>query len=275
MRPTSLVSVIIPTYNRTELLKETVQSILCQTYSNLEVFVISDGINEKDREAMTSLKDPRLHYFDQENSGCPSSPRNHGIRKAKGKYIAFCDDDDLWMKDKIEKQVLALEKNSHSGLCYGKMIRFDGKREWTVSHEEGPADFNSLLRVNTIPISAVFMRKALLDQHGGFEESGIVGDSEDYEFLLRYALHTKFLYQDDYLIRYRSGDQRATSTDDNRKISHVFKYFKDILGCFYLIGRRYPRCFFKIVCVMPFHVKNFIKSWGYIWLKALRNSKHS
>lgn len=230
MPDSPLVSVIVPTHNRPDFLKKTLLSIIGQTYTNLEIFVISNGENPLNKEIVDSLDDRRITYRDQKNSGGPSSPRNHGIRLSSGKYLAFCDDDDIWIPTKIEKQVKALEKNLNYGLCYTKMMRFDETKEWTVIHEEGASCFETLLYVNTIPISAVMIRKECVNVLGGFSEDAFVGASEDYEFLLRYAVTNKFYFIDEYLIRYWSGNNRTTDFEGHAR--KLWTYYGCILSIF-------------------------------------------
>lgn len=225
-----LVSVIIPTHDRPDFLKKTIHSIVGQTYKNVEIIVVSNGFNKANEKSAKEFNDSRIIYVDQENSGGPASPRNHGIRIAKGQYIAFCDDDDLWVPEKIEKQVNVLEENLEYGLCYSKMLRFDDEKQWNNPHEEGPANLQSLLYINTVPISSVFMRKSLLDQFGGFSESHKVGSSEDYEFLLRYSATTKFYFLDEYLIKYWSGDNRVTRNSPS--FSDLMRYCCQIFSCY-------------------------------------------
>jgi len=257
MPESPLVSVIIPTHNRPDFLKKTIISILRQTYSNIEVIVVSNGFNKNNKIVVEEIKDPRLFYFDQENSGGPSSPRNHGIRKATGKYLAFCDDDDLWMPEKIEKQVAALEANFEYGLCYSKMLRFDENHEWAVSHEEGSATLKTLLYVNTIPISSVLIKKTLVDKYGGFSEAKIIGASEDYEFLLRHAITTKYYFLNEYLIKYWTGKNRTSSVDSERTIKDWFNYLCRILGCFSLLKKNTKMSSLKFIKPTLFHIYIF------------------
>ncbi len=113
-----LVSVIIPTCNRPDFLRKTLQSIIDQTYSHMEIIVVSNGINKNNEETAKEFNDSRIIYVDQENSGGPASPRNHGIRIAKGKYVAFCDDDDLWESTKVAEQIAVFANNPTIKLCY-------------------------------------------------------------------------------------------------------------------------------------------------------------
>ena len=111
MNNTSLVSVIIPTYNRAHLIRRSVQSVLNQTYKNLELIVVDDGSTDNTKEVIESIDDKRIVYIKQENQGA-SAARNTGIDLAKGKYIAFQDSDDIWHSNKLKKQIDVLNKNN-------------------------------------------------------------------------------------------------------------------------------------------------------------------
>jgi teichuronic acid biosynthesis glycosyltransferase TuaG len=226
-----LVSVIISTHNRPDFLKKTLQSILQQSYSNLEVLVISNGFSNDNRKVVEAMHDSRLIYLEQENSGGPASPRNHGIRKSKGQYLAFCDDDDLWMTEKLEKQVEALEKNPEYGLCYTKMLQFDEEKEYSSVDYSKRATLENLLYVNRVPMSSIFIRKSLVELYGGFCESKKVGISEDYEFLLRHVITTQYYFLDEYLIKYWSGSNRTSPSKIS--FSSRLRYTYGILGCYH------------------------------------------
>jgi glycosyltransferase involved in cell wall biosynthesis len=100
----SLVSIIIPAYNASLFIKETLKSILSQTYSNIEVIVVDDGSTDNTSEVIKSFE-PKVQYVYQKNSGSCAVPRNNGLSHASGEYVTFFDADDLMRKDKIEKQV--------------------------------------------------------------------------------------------------------------------------------------------------------------------------
>jgi glycosyltransferase involved in cell wall biosynthesis len=266
-----LVSVVIPTHNRPDFLTKTLQSILDQSYQNMEILVVSNGVNNKNKAAVENFHDSRVQYFEQGNSGGPASPRNHGIRESSGKYLAFCDDDDLWMPDKLAKQIESLEKNPGHGIAYTKMRRFDERSEWSVSHEAGEATVDSLLYTNTIPISSVVILKSLVDLYGGFSESKMVGASEDYEFLVRHALRTKCLFIDEYLIRYWSGNNRTTTVDNARRIKNCLSYLRGVLGCYCLLLKHTPIGFLTLLRPAVFHVKECLKSIAHILVKDIKN----
>lgn len=102
-----LISVIVPAYNAEASIKSTIDSIINQTYKKIEVLVVDDGSKDSTSEIVESYKDDRIKLIKKENGGV-SSARNLGIKKSKGDYVAFCDSDDVWSLDKLEKQVAVI-----------------------------------------------------------------------------------------------------------------------------------------------------------------------
>lgn len=100
-----LVSVIVTTYNREHYLKETLHSIIGQTFTNFELIVVDNYSNYDFFGVIAGIKDNRIKAYQNDNKGIIAENRNFGISKATGKYLAFCDDDDIWEKDKLEYQV--------------------------------------------------------------------------------------------------------------------------------------------------------------------------
>ena len=112
-----LISVIIPTFNRVDLLKNAINSVLTQTYSNIEIIVIDDNSNDKTESLIKNLNDNRINYIkNKENLKAPLC-RNIGINKSRGEFIAFLDDDDIWYPNKLEEQIKLFD-NSNVGLVY-------------------------------------------------------------------------------------------------------------------------------------------------------------
>lgn len=128
-----MVSVIIPSYNRADKILPAVESVLNQTYTDLELIIVDDGSGDNTKEVIESINDSRIRYVYQENAGACAA-RNNGINQAKGEYIAFHDSDDIWHKDKLEKQMDALLKNDADIVCC-KLIKIysDGKTEFKPS----------------------------------------------------------------------------------------------------------------------------------------------
>jgi glycosyltransferase involved in cell wall biosynthesis len=119
-----LISIIIPTYNRVQFLIETIDSILSQTYSNFELIIVSDGSNDNTKQKVNQIKDPRIKFIELEkNYGYPAKARNDGIKISKGEYIALCDDDDLWEKNKLENQLEFIKRGYDFIFTNSKFIK--------------------------------------------------------------------------------------------------------------------------------------------------------
>lgn len=242
-----LVSVIIPTYNRSNVLKKTIESVIAQTFTDFELIVVSNGSTDDTPQVVNSFQDARIRFVEQENSGGPSSPRNHGARIANGKYLAFTDNDDPWLPIKLAEQVQVMEANPDVGLCYGNSIRFDEQGEWYVEHENGPTNINKLLYKSTIAVSSVMVRKDLFDRIGGYDESKWVGPFEDYEFNMRYAAHAPVQHIDKVLIKYWSGNDRVTPTFERYTYQRFLTDFFYWVMCYIRVVRRTPLKFYRVI----------------------------
>ena len=104
-----LVSVIIPTYNRAGVIKETINSIINQTYSNFEIIIVDDGSTDNTGDIIKTFQDDRIKYYWKKNTGLPSKARNVGLKHVNGEFIAFLDSDDIWLPKKIETQLFDAE----------------------------------------------------------------------------------------------------------------------------------------------------------------------
>jgi len=101
-----LVSVVVPSHNRARLLRRTLRSILAQHLTDLEVVLVDDGSTDETPQ-ITNGADPRIVVIRNQEPGGVSAARNRGIAAARGEWIAFCDDDDLWSPDKLSRQLMA------------------------------------------------------------------------------------------------------------------------------------------------------------------------
>lgn len=110
---TSLVSVVIPTFNSEKYISDTIISVQNQSYQNWEIILVDDGSTDATRTIITPfLTDKRIQFYPLENNSGTGVARNFGVSKAVGKYIAFLDADDLWKPEKLEKQIIFLQKNN-------------------------------------------------------------------------------------------------------------------------------------------------------------------
>lgn len=235
------VSIIIPTFNRANFLKIAINSVLNQTYSDYEIIVVSNGSTDNSEMVVEKFQDPRIKFIKQEASGSPASPRNHGIRISKGNYIAFCDDDDIWLPEKLEQQMEFLTNNLQFGVCYTKMKRFNEQREWINYQEEtiDLIDSKSLLYKNTVPLSSTIVRKNILEDFEWFDEAKEIAGAEDYELMLRLSKKTSMFCMQKYLILYYSGDARFSNTDSSIIKTNI-KYLKRLFGVYKIVvGKKY------------------------------------
>jgi teichuronic acid biosynthesis glycosyltransferase TuaG len=223
-----LVSVIVPTHKRLPYLMETVQAILAQSYPVLELLVVSDGHDQDVADFVSGLQDLRAQYLACPPAGRPSIPRNFGIRHAKGEYIALCDDDDLWHRDKIQKQIaLMLQENleftftacsviDETGAAIGDHLLGDfarvGKSKFLFSL--GGMIYNSSMVVS----------RSLLNKSGLFDEAASLRTGEDYEICSRMLMRTDGVGIREPLVAYRThvgSIQPQTASDWMREQAHI------------------------------------------------------
>lgn len=204
------VSVVVTTYNRVGLLGETLASILGQTFTDLELIVVDNCSRDGTSDYLASPSDPRVRPFTNANNGVIAVNRNLGITQAKGEYVAFCDDDDLWQPDKLRLQVELMEARPDLALCYTNASTFCGDRMlsprmvWRrITHHH----FLALLQGNYIPNSSVLVRRRVFDEVGLLTTDGSL--REDYEMWMRIARRFPIAGINQPLIRYRVHPNNA------------------------------------------------------------------
>lgn len=228
-----IVSVIIPTYNRTDFLKFTLQSVLNQTYKNFEIIVVDDGTLNNDNFLLCQTFG-KVKYIKIENSGGPAKPRNVGIREAKGKYIAFVDDDDLWLSTKLEKQVAILENNLDFGLVHSccEVIDENGIKKNEIIGRPGSLDVKHgdvsmrMMGNWTLMMPTPLIRREVIDKVGFFNEK-IPSALEDVEFWTRCSFVTQFYYLDNSLAKYRVHSTNISS--NTSKYLELPLYLKKVI----------------------------------------------
>jgi len=192
------VSVIIPTYNRSKLIKEAIDSVLKQSYTNVEVIVVDDGSTDGTGSIVRQMTHGRLRYYYKHNGG-PSSARNLGLTKAKGKYIAFLDSDDLWPPEFLDTVIVQLEKNKGYGAAYSQVIcvQQDGAKKEMSDKKRYKSGWMARAFFETSPDlfpSATCFRRSVWEDI--FWDEQIIG-GEDYDIFLRISAKTKFLFVPD------------------------------------------------------------------------------
>lgn len=188
MSQSPTVSVVISTYNRSNLLPQAIQSVLAQDFRDFELIIIDDGSTDETRQVVDRFVDPRIRYVYQTNAGLAAG-RNTGIRESRGKYIAFLDDDDLYQQDNLAIQTAFLKDHPEVGWCSGGFLITDMRGQ--VLDKQQPWDAFPDLRVRTwlfaCPTcpSAVMVDRVWIDRIGGFDTQHEATD--DWDAWLRLA----------------------------------------------------------------------------------------
>jgi len=216
------VSVIIPAYNAERYLRETLESVLAQTYRDFEVIVVDDGSTDR-TGAIAAGFGPPVRCIRQANAG-PSPARNRGIREARGALIAFLDADDLWLPEKLAEQVplfdpsasLGAGPQGSVGLVYCHAERMDAEgRPLPTPEARKPTGrvLEDFLFRNHCPTSAAVVRRECLERVGGFAEDYIW--AEDWHLWLRLARHYAFAAVPRVLVRHRVHPSALTVQAEN------------------------------------------------------------
>lgn len=179
-----IVSVIIPTYNRAQMLRQAVESVLEQDYPCTEILVIDDGSVDDTPMVLADYED-RIRFFRQENTGV-SAARNLGIRASRGELIAFLDSDDYWLSEKLTTQVDWFLRHPEAMICQTEEIWIRNGRRVNPrqKHRKRAGDiFIASLSLCLVSPSAVMLRRNLLDETGLFDPE--LPACEDYDLWLR------------------------------------------------------------------------------------------
>ncbi|RPJ76371.1 MAG: glycosyltransferase family 2 protein [Alphaproteobacteria bacterium] len=181
-----LISVIIPTYNRSRVLLRAIDSVLAQSFKNFELIVVDDGSTDETSELLAPLiKLNQIKYLKQENAGV-SAARNIGARNASGEYITFLDSDDEWLPSKLQEQVRFFESNPSFRIVYGDEVWIrNGRRvnQKAIHKKSGGWIFSECVQQCLIAPSSVMIEKKLFFEMGGFDEKFVV--CEDYDLWLK------------------------------------------------------------------------------------------
>jgi glycosyltransferase involved in cell wall biosynthesis len=188
------VSVVIPTYNRAALVVEAVDSVLKQSFQDYEIVVVDNGSTDETAVRLAAFG-RAVRAIRLDNRGWNTVVfRNPGIAAARGELIAFLDDDDLWLPDKLERQIALLDSDGAIGFVYSdlQLLYPDGALSEPVlpaRHWRGGAVLDELLAGCFISCSTLVVRRRLLDRVGWFDET--LAGCEDYDLLLRLAAVAK------------------------------------------------------------------------------------
>jgi glycosyltransferase involved in cell wall biosynthesis len=212
-----VVSVVVPTWQRPVLLRETLESIRAQTLRDIEVLVVSDGRSAADEAVVRALDDPRFLSLSCAHQGRPAPARNLGLRHARGQFVAFCDDDDLWEPGKLGAQLTAMQRHPTAAVCFTGLLDMDGAGCVRARRRSPPRWYDRWPRLGYLSVpgyyiapSSVMAPRAVLSAVGGFDEDPLLRGREDVEWLVRIAFRTRqrFVRVPEPLVRYRRDEAR-------------------------------------------------------------------
>lgn len=239
-----LVSVVIPTYGRSHLLERAIDSVLDQTYDNIEIIVVDDNDSNSEHRVDTKnvlqkyLKNDQIIYLKHEKNSGGSVARNTGIKASGGEYIALLDDDDEWFPEKLEKQIAYFENLDESvGVIYCSYIleEFDGDRECIRSEKGNLTKELLMLKFDPGASSTLVFRKNILEEIGYFDER--FARHQDLEVLIRLCRNYLVDVCQDVLLRINGHNfPSASKTLEVKKV--FFDTFKQDIDSFFFFERR-------------------------------------
>lgn len=228
------VSIVIPTYNRADMILTALESVLAQTFSDWEAIIVDDGSQDDTRAVVSAVKDERVRYIFQANKGLPGA-RNTGIRASTGEYVAFLDSDDAFLPDKLAWQVPRLDAEPDLCLVAGGYIEVDATlqpirelRPWEkYPHMDLPAWVRACLFCPGSPLT----RRSWLERAGLFDES--MRYVEDWDLWLRMAslgCRMAWLEQPVYLYRIHASNMVRQAVLMKNGMLYMFDKFFALPG---------------------------------------------
>jgi glycosyltransferase involved in cell wall biosynthesis len=223
------VSVVIPAYNSADYTIETVESVLAQTYKNREIIVVDDGSTDHTYDELKRFGD-EIKYIYKENGGACSA-RNLGIAMSTGEYVACLDCDDLWLPEKLEYSLFALEACPEASFVFTRCFLIDagGAVSGEVGGicEAGQGAYKSILQGAAIPAPTVLIRKSYLDRVGVFDEQIFI--PADRDLWLRLSRESTTCFVDRPLSKYRMSSNYTLKNLDQSLRENIYvleKQFK-------------------------------------------------
>ena len=213
LREEDMVSIIMPSYNTASYIKESIQSVLNQTYTNWELIIVDDCSTDETDEVLTTITDSRIKYFkNKENSGAAIS-RNKALREARGQWVAFLDSDDLWMPNKLEKQINFMKKNGYA-FSYTNYEEIDMASNKTGIKVTGPKKITKMGMYNYCwPGCLTVMYDA---NEIGLIQIEDIKKNNDYAMWLKICKKANCYLLDEVLAQYRKGRAGSVSTHSIR-----------------------------------------------------------
>jgi glycosyltransferase involved in cell wall biosynthesis len=217
-----LVSVVMATYNRERYLGLAVRSVIAQTFTDWELIVIDDGSVDGTPALMEPLlADPRIRYERQENKG-QASARNRGLKAARGEFVCFMDSDNLWLADKLRRQVELMKSHPDVDVLYGEndIIDEEGRVQPSTPMRRYSGHITEQLLIdNFVTFNTAMVRRHRLLECGGLDER--IRRADDYDLWLRLSVRCKFLHVPEVWAQYRVMADQISSNKEGRFASNA------------------------------------------------------
>ena len=243
-----LISVVIPCYNRRDKIMPCVESVLGQSYDNIEVILVDDGSTDGTGELFSDLGDSRLRFLRYEENRGACHARNYGAERANGEYIAFQDSDDTWEPDKLEKQ-LALLKDSGADLCFCGMRRVaeNGAEFYYPVHGfRAERALEEFLAENRASTQTMLMKRPVWRELR-FDES--FRRYQDWDFAIRAAERFRLAYLPEALARSEvSADSISSTVKSYPALQHLYTKHRSLYERFPVCGAVMERRMGKRLC---------------------------
>lgn len=213
-----MISIIVTTYNRKLYLKETIKSILNQSFKNFELIVVDDYSNYDIDTLIKNFNDNRIILLKNDSKKNIARNRNLGLKHSKNEIIAFCDDDDTWEKDKLQKQINFINKGYNFVFTNLRLVNYDnnfkvykrGFISYLIFNVLSTSLSYKILKItNRICLSSVLLKKELIRNYNFSEEDSLYA-KEDYDLWLRIYLNSKLYYLKAPLVNYRIHNNNSS-----------------------------------------------------------------
>jgi glycosyltransferase involved in cell wall biosynthesis len=216
----SNISVVIPNWNGAKTLENVIKSCINQTLKPIEVLICDDGSTDNSKEVVDQINNDLVKWIPLPHSGTPAIPRNNGIKISKGEWIAFCDSDDEWLPEKLEKQIKKAYETKYQAICTNAIRKVNGISTIgnMINYKKEKISFNDLLNSNSVVCSSSMIHKSVLEKVGGFSETIEYGSYADFICWLRITTQTNFAFINEPFVIY---DDHPETSMRKEKISDI------------------------------------------------------
>lgn len=220
-----LVSIIMPSYNTGRFIKETIESVLAQTYSNWELIIVDDCSTDNTDEVVNQyLTDERIHYIKNDTNSGAAVSRNRALREAKGKWIAFLDSDDLWEQDKLQKQISFMRDNDYH-FSYTNYIEIDEESKANGKSVTGPKRISKHGMYNYCWMGCLTVMYNA--EKVGLIQIADIKKNNDYAMWLKVCKKANCYLLDETLARYRKRSGSISNHGYMKLIKWHYKLYRE------------------------------------------------